>query len=61
MYSDYVTWSVGKHSLSIGAMFGARQSNNPVFAGTPSFTFNGQYTALVNGATGTKVYIYRFS
>jgi outer membrane receptor protein involved in Fe transport len=46
IYADNLSWVLGKHTLKIGGQFVKAQQNPHGDWGSPSFTFNGQFTGL---------------
>jgi outer membrane receptor protein involved in Fe transport len=46
IYSDNLTWVAGRHTLKFGGQFVASQQNPHGDWGSPSFTFNGQFTGI---------------
>jgi hypothetical protein len=46
VYSDNLSWIAGKHTLKFGGQFVKAQQNPHADWGSPSFTFNGQFTGL---------------
>lgn len=46
IYSDVLTWVLGKHTVHIGGQYLKTQINNPAQYGAPSFGFNGQFTGI---------------
>ena len=53
-YTDYLTWNVGKHTLSLGGDF-RREAVNRVedYFTDPDFSFSGQYTVAPGGTAST--------
>lgn len=53
-YTDYLTWNLGKHTLTLGGDY-RREAVNRVedYFTDPGFDFNGQYTVQPNGSAST--------
>lgn len=62
VFSDNLTWVLGKHTLQLGGQFDEQQINNAATYGAPSFAFNGQFTnvGLADFLLGD-VYSYGYS